>query len=154
MRWLLVRQRAAEAGGNEIERSDELAWKGRWNSLSPGEWGDADHWGAETCRGEGEGKWGGVRGKTWGTPRKQDSEFPVNNGRRGEIHRQKGSKNLFPICHPYSMVSPTKSSSFLLGSPLSTEPSLIALVYWAVNQFLSEWMNEIENEWKEGWMER
>lgn len=60
------------------------------------------------------------QGQDLGFSRKQDPEFPVDNG-RGEISRQE-SKYLFPVC-----CKPTSSSPSLLGSPLSSEPPVMGL---------------------------
>lgn len=146
------------------EGREELAWERRWNSLSPGEEGGADYQGTETYRGTGERKWERLRGRTFTTIRKQDSEFPVNNGRGREIHKQKESKYLFPICHSYSIVSPTKSSSSLLGSLLIAKSSVMGLAYSGHSFFkwmngrngwrMDEKMDGRKGEWKNGYKER
>lgn len=137
-----------------------LGW-GKWGMSLEREGGLSFPWGERRCRllrsrniwGRGWRKVRKGRGRTLGTPRRQDPGLPANNVRVGEMLRQKES-------YPFSAWSPSRWSPSLLGSSLSTEAPVMVLIYHGhpANVWMDEWMDEMvgrvcgrKDRWIEGW---
>lgn len=99
-----------------------------------------------------------------GTPRNQDPEFPVHNGKGGEIHRWKENEDFLSSL----LYGELHKGEFLCAGVTSVYWTLVqGLAYsgHSGNSIISEWMTRIR-EWmcswigarmderKNGWMER